>query len=416
MPLVHGPLDLVVLPFYDWKKCEAVGFRTRDGHILQELLKHDSVGRILVIGRPSSLPEMIATHRWWRARRGKIVSRGASTALVQVHAKGYSLDVFFWAAIRPLLMRQSWWDYSLRHRRTHAAARNALRTLGFEKPAVITCTPLSAGLLGALDPSAVVFSADDDWLHHPGIVRERVRARVAAGYDELCKVADRIVVNSRALQEVLKPRRPDAVYIPNGVSLEQFQGPLGPPPPDLAMLPKPWIGYAGTLARRIDVRLLLDVAQALAEATFVLLGPIDDKAWIRPLMRAPNIHWLGNKPYSLLPPYVRHFDIAIIPHNVGSLENRGDPIKLYEYLAAGRPVVTTPIAELDEFASQIAIASGPSAFAAAIKRYLDLPDHDRRALCTSLPGSIPDSRTWRSAAARILQVTIDAQRSPRVPL
>ena len=399
-----GGIDLVILPFYDWKKCEAVGFRTRDAHILVELLRRDEIRRVLVVGRPSSLPEMLATRRWWRTRRGRVVNRGAGSVLIQVHAKAFTLDVFFWHLVRPLRLRLSWWDYALRHPRTLATIRQALLRLGMDRPAAIVCTPLSAGPLGAIKPSVTIFSADDDWLHHPGITREEDRKVVTKGYEELCRVADRIVVNSSALRSILAARRPDVVHIPNGVSPEHFSGPLPSVPSDLAALPRPWIGYAGTLASRIDVQLLSQVATRLPHASFVFLGPIDHRAWIAPLRKLPNVHCLGNKHYDVLPAYLRHFDVAMIPHNVGALENRGDPIKLYEYLAAGCPVVSTPIAEIDHLARAITIAGSPGSFAAGIERYLAMTAGDRAVLAATLRASIPLERTWAHATDRLIRL------------
>ena len=395
-------LDIVVLPFYDWKKCEAVGFRTRDGHLIQQLLARPDVRRMLIVGRPSTPLEMLKTRRWWRARNGRLVRRLTLGALVQVHPKAFSLDVFFWDLVRPLRLRLSWWDHALRHRRTLDAVRAALVELDMPRPVVIACTPFSAGPLAVIDASVVVFSADDDWLHHPGVTRSLDRATVERGYDELCRRADVIVANSVALRDVLVQRRPDVAYLPNAVSPELFAGPMPPVPRDLARLPRPWFGYAGTLAPRIDVALLRATAARLPDASFVLLGPIDDRTWIAPLLEVPNIHWLGNKHYRELPAYVRHFDVAMIPHNVGALENRGEAIKLYEYLAAGRPVVTTPIAGVDEFAQHIAIADTDQQFAAALQRYAAMTPPERDAVSQRLRSSLPPSRTWASVTDRVV--------------
>ena len=125
---------------------------------------------------------------------------------------------------------------------------------------------------------------------------------------------------------------------------------------DIKNINKPIVGYIGKLARRFDVALISFLAKELPYMNFVILGQILNKDWIKPLYGYKNIYILGDRHYSLMSQYLKNFDICIIPHNIRSQDSGENSIKLYEYLAAGKPVVTTNFGGVEIFKDNIKIA------------------------------------------------------------
>jgi polysaccharide pyruvyl transferase CsaB len=172
--------------------------------------------------------------------------------------------------------------------------------------------------------------------------------QLTAWYDVAIHKADVPVASARDLQIEMLPLRPDVVLCPNGVTFEHFAGHRpGPPPPDLEpLLSKPIIGYYGALAEWVDYELIDHAASTLTQFNFVFIGPNYDKTMDgKSVFNRPNVFWLGPKPYEELPAYLHHFSVATIPFHVNEVTHRVSPLKLFEYMAGGKPVVTTAMRE-----------------------------------------------------------------------
>jgi glycosyltransferase involved in cell wall biosynthesis len=139
-------------------------------------------------------------------------------------------------------------------------------------------------------------------------------------------------------------------------------------PAELASLPKPVIGYFGLMADDwIDIDLMVHVAQHFATGSMVLLGKVT--ADLSRLVALPNVHLLGRKPFETLPRYCKGFDVAINPFPINEVTLNSNPLKVREYLAAGLPVVSTRIPEV-EVISQVRVADTKEAFVEAIAEAL----------------------------------------------
>jgi polysaccharide pyruvyl transferase CsaB len=167
-------------------------------------------------------------------------------------------------------------------------------------------------------------------------------------YDGAIHKADVLVASARDLQIEMLHLRPDVVLCPNGVTFEHFAGYRpGPPPSDLEpLLSKPIVGYYGALAEWVDYGLIDHAASTLPQFNFVFIGPNYDKTMDgKSVFSRPNVFWLGPKPYEGLPAYLHHFSVATIPFHVNEVTHRVSPLKLFEYMAGGKPVVTTAMRE-----------------------------------------------------------------------
>jgi glycosyltransferase involved in cell wall biosynthesis len=161
----------------------------------------------------------------------------------------------------------------------------------------------------------------------------------------------------------------ECYLVRNGVTPERFRPALEnrlPLPDDIQMISHPRIGFVGVIAEWVDIDLLVHVAFMRPQWSFVLVGPIKKSIALSDL--PPNVHLLGPKPYDMVPAYLQGIDVAIIPFERTEFITRYvNPIKLYEYLAAGKPVVTTPMGDYDGLETFVHIAETPEAFASAIE-------------------------------------------------
>ena len=147
------------------------------------------------------------------------------------------------------------------------------------------------------------------------------------------------------------------------------------------MLSRPIIGYAGVINEKLDLDLLRVVAQSHHEWQFVFIGPDAmryEREQLDVLRSLPNVHFLGSKPVADLPAYVRACDVCLIPYKQNEWTRHISPLKLYEYLAAGVPIVATPIPATVEMAETLWLASTPEAFGHAIAAGLAADSPHRR--------------------------------------
>ena len=198
-------------------------------------------------------------------------------------------------------------------------------------------------------------------------------------HQKLLSSAQVVVTTSERLYNRVREQRPDVVFAPNAVDYEFIArmrpAPTTPPPVDLEEIlaaARPIIGYSGALAEWFDYQLLGDVARMRLELSFVLLGvDYDGTLHHSGILQIPNVYWLGLKRYEELFNYVWRFDVAIIPFKVNEITLATSPIKLFEYMACEKPVVTTPLPECEKV-EEVLIASDAKTFSKKLDRALEL--------------------------------------------
>jgi hypothetical protein len=186
---------------------------------------------------------------------------------------------------------------------------------------------------------------------------------------------DATVVTSvaRRLHEEIVATRPDALYLPNGVEDWRFadNSSLLPDDPDIAALcreGKPIAGYYGSMAEWFDYDLLEAVSCLRPDWNFLLIGPTFDlslRECGRRMLKRPNVRWIGFREYASLPGYLRLFDAAMIPFVINNVTLSTSPLKLYEYFAGGKPVITTQLPECQAF-SEVHIVRDAEEFSEAL--------------------------------------------------
>jgi glycosyltransferase involved in cell wall biosynthesis len=180
-------------------------------------------------------------------------------------------------------------------------------------------------------------------------------------------------VSSEKLLETKSRWNPRIRLVRHGVDHAHFARALAPEivvPAELAGLPHPVIGFFGLIADWVDLALVRAVADAFPRGSVVLLGKVTTS--LAPLAGARNVHLFGRRPYADLPAWCKGFDVALMPFVENELAEASNPLKVREYLAAGLPVVSTPVPEVEQL-GLCRIASGPVAFVAAVKEALAAP-------------------------------------------
>jgi len=268
-----------------------------------------------------------------------------------------------------------------------AQVRSALARVRRGPLQVWTFTPDIGYVLDEFAAEAVVYYCVDDHSMFTGYDT----ARVLAEEQDLCRRADLVVTTSSVLQEAKRGFNPNTVLVPHGVDYEHFARATRdnlPEPPDLAGIPRPRLGFFGLIRDWVDVELCAAIARRRPEWRFVWIGDATfDLSEHRAL---PNMHFLGRRPYESLPAYCRGFDVGLIPFRVNELTKAVNPIKLREYLAAGLPVVSTPMPEVRLYEHLIRVADGEAEFEAACAAALqDNAPSARRARCEAMR-----SETW----------------------
>ncbi len=245
--------------------------------------------------------------------------------------------------------------------------RRAARKAGIRNPLVWVACPPGQPVVDALDPVGVVYQRTDRFEEFKGVDRERITR-----FDRLLKDrADVTLFCSSWLMDQEREQPRQAVFVDHGVDYAPFEAAgLGetPLPEDTTDLPRPVVGFIGGIdAHNFDPDLLLEVARAVPEATFMLVGGCSlPEGWC-PL---PNVRLLGQRPYDAVAGYMAAADVLIMPWNRSEWIRACNPVKLKEYLAVGRPIVSTPFPELERYEGLVRVGGSAEAFAVHVREAL----------------------------------------------
>ncbi len=263
----------------------------------------------------------------------------------------------------------------------------AMKRLGFRRPINWVFTPTAAVVAGALGEDTLVYYCVDEFNAYTHIARQL--AELEAG---LLRRADAVFVSSEKLRRSKSPENQRTFLVRHGVDFEHFRTALDEVtvvPAEIASLPRPIIGYFGLMAEDwIDIPLMESVAKHFATGSMVLLGKVTTD--ISRLTALPNVHVLGRKPFASLPAYCKGFDVGINPFPINEVTLNANPLKVREYLAAGLPVVSSRIPEV-EVLGQCTIGDDAAGFIAGIEEVLREPG-SRQARSESMRGESWEGR------------------------
>ncbi|TKB46627.1 glycosyltransferase [Thalassotalea mangrovi] len=279
------------------------------------------------------------------------------------HRKPKKLPEFEVLSLFLLPLPSSWWLSRWNKNRAINKIKRKCTQMHFTNAPVVWCTvPTLADVIQKLHPRAIIYYCVDDFSALPGVNQQRI-----ISLDQtLSSQADLIFTPSMPLFE-RKRREYERVFLsPHGVDVDHFsQANLpGPIPPELANIKGPVVGFFGLIEYWIDIDLVCFVARQLPQVTCILIGRITVD--LRQYDIPANVRFIGQRSYEQLPDFARRFDVAIIPYVLNQQVFNSNPLKLREYLATGKPVVSVSCPEIDKYREVVSIANDYQEFASLV--------------------------------------------------
>lgn len=276
--------------------------------------------------------------------------------------------------------------------------RDVLQRHGCIDPVQWVYTPMMLPLLRGLPRSVVVYDCMDElsmFRNAPPEMKQRET--------ELLEAADLVFTGGHSLYEAKRALHPRVYAFPSSVDVDHFRLPRGATPPgDQRDVPRPRVGFFGVIDERMDIDLLTHVARERPQYQFVLVGPVV-KISPQELPKAPNLHYLGAKQYDELPDYLAGWDVAFMPFALNDATRFISPTKTLEFLAAGKPVVSTAVRDVVRPYGEQGIVSiaGKTDFAGALDEALAGWSAQQSQRVTQMLGNTSWDATWAAMAGLV---------------
>lgn len=273
----------------------------------------------------------------------------------------------------------------------------------FQSPLLWYYSPMDAAWsLGYFNSRGIIYDCMDELSLFAGAPAELVEQEA-----RLIKNADIVFAGGKDLSEKKREQHSNVHFFGCGVEYQHFaqaQDSSKPLPADVAELPRPVIGWFGVIDERMDYDLVKEMAEARPDWSFVLVGPVV-KVDPASLPQAPNLYWVGQRDYKELPDYCRAYDVCMMPFALNDATRYINPTKALEYLATGRPVISTPVNDVvSQYTGTIAIAKNAQEFVRAIENALENDQSQHIAAGVSRAREC----SWESTVAQMEQLIKDA--------
>lgn len=277
--------------------------------------------------------------------------------------------------------------------------RPKIEKLGFKDSVIWLYHPFDYKLLRWFrNKLLVVFDWAEDWAQYFTEFSPARRKYVASLEEKIIREADIVFVVSKELLERAKKINDNSYQILDGTTPEIFNNYNGRIPEELENIPRPLVGYVGTLFRRFDLDLIAELSKKLPHCSIVLVGNILLPSEELIKIRQNNIFLLGGKGYNELPNYMMNFDVCILPYI--PLPQTSPPTKIYDYLATGKPVVSTYLPALEDFSSLIKLAHTKEEFISFVSEAL----HENDAKIRSERLKKAEENSWFKRTEEIINI------------
>jgi teichuronic acid biosynthesis glycosyltransferase TuaH len=372
----------VVFTFYDetWTDAQRRAMYMAGDRLLETLLTTPAVRR-LVVGNPYRSAPILWARRLAGQRRAPF-PEGPDRMLVEPRRLRRGNPT----SVRALERACAKYDNVL---------ERATVEVGASEPVVITTNPFIAGFAPLRWASGVTFYCWDDWMS--GLPVRPWWPAYAEAYARVRESARGLVAVSQAIVDRVLPTGPSAV-VPNGVVPDEWRSPQTAPP-WFAALPSPRILYVGVIDDRLDPVAVREIAARFSHGSVVFLGPVGDQRVVDPLRRLPNVHVEPPVGRAGVARVVHAADVCVMPHVRTRITAAMSPLKLYEYLAGGRPVAATDLPPVRAVDSRIVTVREGESFADGVAAALDtgpLTEDERLAFI--------DANSWQRRHDELLGV------------
>ena len=289
--------------------------------------------------------------------------------------------------------------------------RRLAQDLDFSDPILWIYPPQCGDLIGRFNEKLAIYHCIDE---AAGGISGRKRRVIQQEEGVLLEKADVIFVHSRGLLESKSGFNPNIYLIPSAADIDHFakvQEENTPIHPDIKRLQRPVIGQVGNFDARSDVELITYLATTHPEWSIAIVGLVqEERVDVSALKKLQNVHFLGKRHFQELPSLIKGMDVCIIPYVVSEMTIYINPLKLYEYMAAGKPIVSTDLPEVRPFYEVVTIARTPEEFAQGIAAALanDSPTQVQRRM------AIARQHSWDQrveAMSKIIMQTLSAKGS-----
>jgi glycosyltransferase involved in cell wall biosynthesis len=244
------------------------------------------------------------------------------------------------------------------------SVRKSLRRFGVTSPIVWMYSAAFVNQLDNINSHLIVYDVMDQLSSFKGASKELKNQEIL-----LLNLAHLVFTGGKSLYLSKSRKHPYVYCFPSSIEQKHFQKPFyskKTTPMDMRHIPHPIVGFYGVLDERLDTQLISDIAGVRPDIHFVLIGPIS-KIDADDLPNLPNIHYLGMKAYKELPLYLQHFDVAFMPFAMNEATKFISPTKTLEFMAAHKPIVSTPITDVvSDYSHVVKIVSSAEEMAAAI--------------------------------------------------
>lgn len=278
--------------------------------------------------------------------------------------------------------------------------RNIARSLGFKNPIIWTYLPGSLALARGLDPGALVYDCVDEHSQFTGLINSEV---VLSMERDLLVGSDLTFTTARGLYDAKKSYGRNIYLVPNAADTGHFalaQREDTPVPEEIAGLPRPVLGFVGVIHHWIDLDLIEYLAKKRPGWSLAMIGPVGAGVSVEHLQSLPNVYFFGRRDKEALPGYMKAFDVCLNPFRKNELTDRVNPLKLYEYLASGKPVVSVDMPGVMDFRDIIEIAGDYEGFLQGVERALELEDDVRKSRRLKAAGE----NSWENRVEEMLEI------------
>jgi glycosyltransferase involved in cell wall biosynthesis len=393
---VRERLTIVCLSSQPWQD----GMWTNKQHIMSRLAREHRV--FYVSFGPNPLPALVRKKLEHQTPLGSPLD--AVLAPVRYEQAGVTVLEFLSprAFVRKKPASHPWSIYANFDLRLELLARY-LRREHIERPVLWVYHPGYGAKVAELPHSLVVYDCVDEYTEFPTYKSNPgwLIAREAA----LCAAADVVTTTSSGLYAKKRPLNPTRTHLVHNVGdfahFSRARAAETRVPDDIARLPRPVVGFLGAVSDyKLHADWLTRLAQKHREYSIVLVGPVgvgDPTTDVSALRSEPNVHLLGHRAYELLPGYVKGFDLSVIPYRINEYTTYSFPIKFFELLASGKPLVISDLPALSDYYDAARVARSADEFVAQCEAALADP---ARGLEARL--ALAAENTWEHRVARIL--------------
>ena len=362
-------MNLIIIPFHDWRKILKEGFRTRDAHFIESLQKSDTVEKLIVINRPTTIVEILIKKKEKKIQ-GKVIHRFKGFQCIEVDANTYVIDYISNDIFGQMRRKFLWFMNQFASDDYVKFINECLVKLNVENYNSLSQNIFAQKLTEKLSPNKSAFDAWDNF----SLIDDytSIKNKIDQAYAKYVQSVDFWITNSSDNFNFFSREFTSLQIklIKNGLDLNRFNLEKEySVPRDLENIKRPIVGFGGKITQTINTELINYAVKNNPDISFVFIGQILDNQIFESIHKANNMYYLGDKFYDEYPNYVNSFDICLVPYHVEENKKSGtNPIKVYEYLALNKKVIGTNGNGLEDLEEHLYLINTKEELSNEIKR------------------------------------------------